>query len=373
VRLVLTGGGTGGHVYPALALAEAFAGEATFAPLAVSFIGTRDRMEARIVPQAGLPMTFVHAAPLVRAVSFDLFATLFANARGFFEALAVLHRVRPDVLIATGGYVTLPVVAALRAVRLLGRSHAKIALLEPNARAGLTNRLLGPLADEVWYGVRSPGLALAANEHVVGTPVRASLRRALDAGVARTALGLDPARTTLVVFGGSQGARSLNEAVAGFALAGLPADLQILVVAGTNGYAPLHERLQHVTGVRVLTYLDDPHAAYAAADVVLSRAGASTLAELAATATPAVLVPYPHATDDHQAHNARAFAADGAALVVPDTELDATRLRALLAAVLEPAALRAMRAAARARAASDPCAAIVARVKTWSFANHVDP
>ncbi len=373
MRLVLTGGGTGGHVYPALALAEAFALEAAFAPLAVSFVGTRDRMEARIVPQAGLPIAFVHAAPLVRAFSFEIFATLMANVRGFFEALAVMHRARPDVLIATGGYVTLPVVAALRAVRFIGRSRAKIALLEPNARAGLTNRLLGPLVDEVWYGVRAPEHALSANERVVGTPVRASLREPLDAGTARAALGLERDKTTVVVLGGSQGARSLNEAVAGFALAGLPADLQILVVTGTSAYAHYDERLRHVAGAHVLSYLDDPRAAYAAADVVVSRAGASTLGELAATATPAVLVPYPHATDDHQTYNARAFAASGAALVVADREFDATRLRALLRGVLEPASLLRMRAAARARAASDPCATIVARVKSWSSANHVEP
>jgi UDP-N-acetylglucosamine--N-acetylmuramyl-(pentapeptide) pyrophosphoryl-undecaprenol N-acetylglucosamine transferase len=325
------------------------------------------------VPQAGVPIAFIHAAPLVRRPSFELLATLFANVRGFFEALAVLHRLRPDVLIATGGYVTLPVVAALRAVRLVGRSRAKIALLEPNARAGLTNRLLGPLVDEIWYGVRVPDRPLAANERLVGTPVRAGLREPLERGAARAQLGLERDRSTVVVFGGSQGARSLNEAVANMALAGLPLGLQILVVTGTSAFAHIDARLQNVAHVHVVAYLDDPHGAYAAADLVVSRAGASTLGELAATATPAVLVPYPYATGDHQTHNARAFAASGAALVVPDREFDAARLRALLSTVLEPAPLARMRSAARAYAASDPCAAIVARVKSWSSANHFDP
>ncbi len=373
MRLVLTGGGTGGHVYPALALAEAFRLEAAFAPLDVLFVGTRDRMEARIVPQAGVPIAFVHAAPLARKLSFGLIGTLAANAYGFVQALTVLHRARPDVLIATGGYVALPVVAALRLVRLFGRTRAKIALLEPNARGGLTNRLLAPLADEVWYGVAPPARALTRGEHVVGTPVRAALRRRVAAGAARESFGLASALTTVVVIGGSQGAHSLNEAVAALVLEGLPPGLQILLVTGAREFEHFAGRLAGARDVRVLPYLDDPGAAYAAADVVVARAGASTLAELAATATPAVLVPYPHATGDHQTHNARAYAAGGAAILVPDADLNAARLRTVLAEMLAPESRLNMRVAARTLAATDPCGAIVARVKTWSSPNQVDP
>jgi UDP-N-acetylglucosamine--N-acetylmuramyl-(pentapeptide) pyrophosphoryl-undecaprenol N-acetylglucosamine transferase len=373
VRLVFTGGGTGGHVYPALALAEAFATEPAFDPLAVSFIGTRDRLEAQIVPRAGVPIAFVHAAPLARKFSLGLFHTLFANVRGFFEALAVLHRVRPDVLIATGGYVTLPVVSALRFVRLLGRSHAKIALFEPNARAGLTNRLLGPLVDEVWYGVSPSARGLRANEFVVGTPVRAGLRAAFDASAARRSFGLAGDTATVAIVGGSQGARSLSDAAVALALGGLPAGVQVILVTGSERHAQISARLAGVRGIAVVSYLDDVRALYAAADVVVSRAGASTLAELAATAKPAVLVPYPHATDDHQTHNARGFAEGGGALVVADAEFDAARLRTLLTIVLEPGTLANMRAAALARAGSDPCAAVAARVKAWCSANHSNP
>lgn len=372
MRLVLTGGGTGGHIYPGLALAEAFGRQNDFAPLDVLFIGTRDRLEARLVPQAGLPIAFVRAAPLERRLSLSFAVTAAANAAGFLQALAVLHRARPDILIATGGYVALPVVVALRVVRFLGRSRARIALLEPNARSGLTNRLLAPLADEIWYGA-SPGRALGPREHVTGTPVRAAMRERLDPSAARTRFGLRPDRTTVAVFGGSQGARSLNEAVAELALAGLPAQLQILLVTGTRDYASVEGRLRGSPDVCVRAYLDEPSWAYAAADFVIARAGASTLAELAATGTPAILVPYPHATDDHQTYNALAFAASGAARVVPDASIDGTYLRTILLEVLAPDASARMTAAAHALAAADPCAAIVARVKTWSFANSVEP
>ncbi len=366
MNLVLTGGGTGGHVYPALALAEAFARDPACAPLAVTFVGTRAGLEATIVPNAGGTIRFVRAAPLVRTFGFSSVRTVAINLAGFFDALRVLHAAAPDVLVATGGYVSLPVVAALRAVRALGRSRARIAVLEANAVAGLTNRLLAPLVDEMWYAIAPPGRPLGAREWLVGTPVRASMRRPFDARDARVALGLDREKTTVVVMGGSQGARSLNDAVAGLVEAGVPAGWQLLVLAGARDYEQVRARLGGRPDVTVLAYLDDPRVAYAAADVVVARAGASTLGELAATATPALLVPYPFATDDHQAHNARAFAAHGAARIVADRELDAERLRRELEDMLAPVGRRAMRAAAASAAQADPATTIVARVKAWS-------
>ncbi len=373
MKVVLTGGGTGGHVYPALALAEAFAQEPAFAPLAVTFVGTRAGLEATIVPAAGGVIRFVRAAPLARKLGLSFVGTLVTNVAGFVDALGVLHATRPDVLVATGGYVSLPVVAALRTVRALGRSRARIAVLEPNAVAGLANRLLAPLVDEVWYGTAPRGRPLRARELLVGTPVRASMRRPLAPQAARASLGLAPDRITIVVMGGSQGAHSLNDAVAGLVEAGVPPEWQVLVLAGARDFEALHARLRARLSVKVRAYLDDPRAAYAAADVVVARAGASTLGELAATGTPALLVPYPFATDDHQTHNARAFAAGGAARIVPDRDLDAARLRYELDVMLAPELRSAMRAAAGAAAQSDPAATIVARVKTWPVSNPRTP
>jgi UDP-N-acetylglucosamine--N-acetylmuramyl-(pentapeptide) pyrophosphoryl-undecaprenol N-acetylglucosamine transferase len=307
----------------------------------------------------------VHAAPFARRRPLALAGTVLANVRGFADALAILHRARPDVLIATGGYVAFPVVAALRFVRLLGRTRARIALLEPNAVAGLTNRLLAPLVDEIWYAQPPAGRVLGPKESVLGTPVRASMRRPLAAAEARRALGLASDATTVVVMGGSQGARSLNDAAAALVEAGGVPQTQLLILAGSRDAGALSARLAGMPNARVLAYLDDPRVAYAAADLVVARAGASTLAELAATGTPALLVPYPHATDDHQSHNARIAAASGAARVLADRELDAVRLRAELEALLAPDALATMRAAAAHAARRDPSATIVARVKAW--------
>ncbi len=367
---MLTGGGTGGHIYPALAIAESFAQEPSFAPLGVLFVGARDRLEASIVPKAGVEIAFVHGAPLARSRPAALAGTLLANLRGFADSLRVLHGARPDVLIATGGYVALPVVAALRFVRFLRRSRARIAIFEANATPGLTNRLLGPLADETWYAI-APARALRPTEHVVGTPVRSSLRRRLHQVDARRELGLAQELDTIVVLGGSQGARSVNEAVAGLVEAGLPPNWQVAVIAGTRDYESLRTRLAGFARTLVLPYLDDPRAAYAAADLVVARAGASTLGELAATATPALLVPYPHATDDHQSANARAFAAAGGARLLRDADLSPTRLRDEITIAL--GALPALRAAAARAASIDPRDAIVARVKAWRAANRAKP
>ncbi|MDQ2858044.1 MAG: UDP-N-acetylglucosamine--N-acetylmuramyl-(pentapeptide) pyrophosphoryl-undecaprenol N-acetylglucosamine transferase [Candidatus Eremiobacteraeota bacterium] len=370
---MLTGGGTGGHIYPALALAHAFAGVAEFAPLDVLFVGTRDRMEATIVPEAGLPIRFVQAAPLARSVSPALLIGLLRNAAGIVQSARILLRARPDVVIATGGYVAFPVVAALRVLRLLRRTRARVAVFEANAAAGLANRILAPMVDEVWLAMAPEKRPLTARETLVGMPVRASMRRSFDVLEARGALGLDALATTIVVMGGSLGARSLNEAAAGLVEAGLPQGWQLLVVAGARDYEDLRRRLASYPRVTVRSYLNDPRAAYAAADVLVARAGASTLGELAATATPALLVPYPHATDDHQTANALAFTAGGGARMLGDAELGAARLRAELEAMLAPGVLGEMRAAAGRGAQLDPAAAVTARVKRWSRANVADP
>ena len=371
MRVLLTGGGTGGHIYPALAIAEALRGDAALAPLDVLFVGTRGGMENEIVPAAGVRAEFVQAAPLLRTLSPALLRTLVANVTGFVQSLAVLHRFKPDVAIATGGYVTFPVIAALRAVIALRLSRARIALLEPNAEPGLTNRLLGPLVDEIWMSLTPAG---APKTVATGTPVRASFLEPLDPAQARATLGLDPARTTVVVFGGSQGARSLNSACVALGR-DLPPGRQMLVVAGARDFAAVGAALDGAPRVRVVRYLDDPRTAYAAADLVVARAGASTLAELAATGTPALLVPYPHATGDHQTRNAEVFARGGAARVLADRELTPERLRAELDAALEPGALAALREAARARTRGngDPRANVVARVNAFLRPNYVRP
>jgi UDP-N-acetylglucosamine--N-acetylmuramyl-(pentapeptide) pyrophosphoryl-undecaprenol N-acetylglucosamine transferase len=342
VTVLFAAGGTGGHLYPAFAIADALRARGDDA----LFVGTRDRLESRLVPAAGYRFETIAAHPLRRRLSVDLVKTVAANAVGFFQALRVLERARPSLVVATGGYVCVPLVLAARADRTLRRRRMPVALLEPNVVAGIANRILAPFVDETWDAATT------------GVPVRASLLHLQRRGDAVAALGLDPERKTVLAFGGSLGARSINDAVAALVLGGgVPPGWQVLLVTGADDYERVRAAIGNATIVR--SYLDDPAQAYAAADLVIARAGASTLAELRALRLPAVLVPYPHAAEAHQRANAMAAAATGAAVVIDDAAL-AGGLRSLLARIASPERLAAMRVAAG--PAGDPIAAILARI-----------
>lgn len=358
MTVVFAGGGTGGHLYPAIAIADALKARGT----ASEFVGTADRLEAKIVPQAGYTLHPIASRPLSRKVNAELPLTAFANAAGTVQSFALLRKLKPALVIATGGYVCFPLVLAARTLRTLALYSGPIALFEPNARPGLTNRLLAPLVDEVW-GAFDAGDARFNGKYVkTGIPVRASLRNLPSREAAIARLGLNPSRKTLLAMGGSQGARAINDALTALIKTdGLPPGWQLLQVTGEREYDRVRAELGPSDSV-VRPYLNDIADAYAAADLVLARAGASTLGELTALGKPAILVPYPHAAEDHQTANAQQFTAAGAGVTVADRELASGRLRIVLAECAEPARLDAMRAAAARLSAGDPIATIVARV-----------
>jgi UDP-N-acetylglucosamine--N-acetylmuramyl-(pentapeptide) pyrophosphoryl-undecaprenol N-acetylglucosamine transferase len=364
LRVAFAGGGTGGHIYPALGIDDALRTVFGRDRYERRFFGSRRGLEAKLVTT--MPLDFIPSAPLARRLSFGTLRTLGRNVAGVAVALRKLRTYRPTLVIATGGYVCFPVVVAARLLRLLRLLDCRIALLEINAAPGLTNRLLAPLVDEVWISYAASARFFRRKASLTGAPVRASLANRLTPGAAREALGLDPERTTVVVMGGSQGARSINDAVVQWVTGrALPPRWQVLHVSGERDFGTVERRLSGLAPgniVRLLPYLTDPAAAYFAADLVVARAGASTLAELAATGTPAVLVPFPFAAEDHQTANAAAFAAGGAAVVVRDAELTPGSLAATLQACLEPEALARMRAAAALVAPAGAAAKIVERV-----------
>jgi UDP-N-acetylglucosamine--N-acetylmuramyl-(pentapeptide) pyrophosphoryl-undecaprenol N-acetylglucosamine transferase len=365
LKIAFTGGGTGGHIYPALAIDDALREQYRADAYEPRFFGNKGGLEASLVTT--MPLTFVPSGPLQRSLSLATLRTFFVNAAGVVTALGALARFKPLVVVATGGYVCFPVVVAARILRTLRIVRCKIALLEINVTPGLTNRLLAPLVDEVWTTYAASEKSFGRKAVLTGAPVRASLRIAKDAPSARDRLELDPDRTTIVAIGGSQGARSINEAVAALVTRRtLGDDKQVLHVSGERDFAYMQaEERELAPGnrARLVPYLADPADAYAAADVVIARAGASTLAELAVTGTPAILIPYPHAADQHQAHNAALFEQAGAAVVLPDAQVDGDRLWWTLREVLDPDRNAAMRRAARSLAPRNAGAAIVARIE----------
>ncbi|TAM62372.1 undecaprenyldiphospho-muramoylpentapeptide beta-N-acetylglucosaminyltransferase [bacterium] len=365
LRVAFAGGGTGGHVYPALALAAALKERDPAAE--IRFFGMADGIEARLAQAAGYPFEALPGAPLERKLSLAALRTAAINLAALTIACGKLAAFKPQVVVATGGYVSLPVVWAAWLIRPLSR--ARIALLEPNASPGLTNRLAAPLADEVWGAYADAAEAFGGKFHVTGVPVRPEVRRGRPQDLARKALGLDPARPTLLALGGSQGARRINQAIAALVTRRALDGWQVIHVTGPRDYEWMHAEehdLAPGNSVALLPYLDDMALGYAAADLVVARAGASTLAELAATGTAAVLVPYPFAAEQHQARNAEVFVRAGAAVTIADNELDGDRLWWTLVALRAPGTLEAMRAAARGLAHDDVEQMLVERLLTGS-------
>ncbi len=361
MKVLFAGGGTGGHLYPAIAIADALRDRA-----AIRFVGTADRLEKTIVPQAGYELETIAASPLQRSFSLATLATVATNAMGIAQGMRALLRFAPDVVVATGGYVCFPLMVAAKLLRVARRSRAKLALLEPNAQPGLTNRLLAPIVDEVWGAFKNADPAFGSKYRHTGIPVRGSLFHPNNRIEAARRLGLDPSRRTILAIGGSQGARSINEVIAAFVTRrALPDGWQVLHVSGERDYAYMQaeERSPFADNRVVLVpYLREMADAYALADVVISRAGASTLGELAALGIASVLVPYPFAADDHQLRNARAFESAGASVVIEDRDLNADKLWWTLHAMMDVERLSAMRKAARSLAERDPIVTILARI-----------
>jgi UDP-N-acetylglucosamine--N-acetylmuramyl-(pentapeptide) pyrophosphoryl-undecaprenol N-acetylglucosamine transferase len=339
--ILVMAGGTGGHVYPALAVARALQIKAQ----EVVWLGTRRGLESRVVPEAGIDIEWISIRGIRRKGVLALFIAPVQMAWAFFQALAVIVRRRPVVVLGMGGFVSGPGgVAAWLARRPL-------VIHEQNAVAGLTNRLLARLARVVLQAF--PGsFKPSAGAQTVGNPVRDDIAAIPEPG-ARYPAREGPLR--LLVLGGSQGALALNRTVPA-ALALLPEDLRPVVrhQSGERTIDTAREAYD-ATGIDVelLPYIDDMASAYAWADLVVCRAGALTVAELCAVGLPALFIPYPLAVDDHQTANARPMADAGAAVIVDERDLtDESLSDCLLEWLCERSALQSR--AARARALSTP-------------------
>jgi len=344
MRLVITGGGTGGHLYPGIAVAEVV--QARVPGAEIRFIGGT-RLEARILPQAGWAFETVPARPLPRRPGPGQAAAMLVNLAGAAQAAGSLRRWRPNAVLATGGYVAGPV--GLAAVML----RIPLVIQEQNALPGLANFWLGRWARAISVPAPMPGFP---TERVVvtGVPVRPSILLG-ERGAARAAFGLDPDRLTILVLGGSQGAASLNRAISDAATLLMYERMQILHQTGTEHLEWVRREIGHREHVGppvirqvAVAFIERMGDAYAAADLVVCRAGASTLAEVTAWGLPAILVPYPHAAGGHQEANAQRIVEAQAAELISDADLTGLRLADLVSALArDPARLRSMAEASR--------------------------
>jgi UDP-N-acetylglucosamine--N-acetylmuramyl-(pentapeptide) pyrophosphoryl-undecaprenol N-acetylglucosamine transferase len=335
LSVVLAGGGTGGHIEPMLALADALKRRAEGGTaLRITCLGTARGLETRVVPARGYDLRLIPPVPLPRKPTLDLFRVPGRVWRSVAETRALLEELQADVVVGFGGYVALPAYLAAR------RAKVPVVVQEQNALPGLANRVGARLAARV--AVTAPGTPLPRAEHV-GMPLRTAIT-SLDRGArraeARAAFGLDADRPTLLVFGGSQGAATLNRAAVAAADALTAAGVQVLHARGPkNTDVTVPARPAGSAPYVVVDYLERMDLAYAAADLALCRSGAVTVAELSAVGLPAAFVPLPIGNGE-QRRNAEPVVAAGGGLLVEDADLDATWIQSRLVPLLtDPVAL----------------------------------
>lgn len=337
MRVLIAGGGTGGHLFPGIALAEEIV---TRHPKNdVVFVGTDRGLEARVVPQNGFVFEAIKSRGLKGMGLVKLLLGLLTLPLSFFSALRLLRKYRPDVVVGVGGYSSGPVVLAAWLLRV------PTAIQEQNALPGLTNKVLGKFVDAVFvcFEEAIPFFPYK-RAHVLGNPIR----RGLLENFLRSKIAHDT--FTLLIFGGSLGARGLNQRVID-ALPHLDDLKGSLKITHQTGKADLETVKQGYAArefpAEVREFIDDMATAYLGADLVLCRAGATTLAELTCCKKPSILVPFPHATDDHQAVNARALVDAGAAVMFREAELTGEKLAATIRELKgDPARLAKMEKAA---------------------------
>lgn len=346
MRVIVAGGGTGGHVIPALAIAQELKSRYS---AEVLFIGTARGIETRLVPAAGLQLELIKVGALNRVDLTTRVRTLFDLPRAVAQSARLISEFRPDAMIGVGGYASGPAMLAG------GLMNVPMLAFEPNVIPGIANRLAAPM-------VRAAAVHFAAtqryfrNAAVTGVPVRREFFRV------PTRSSDDP--PTLLVFGGSQGAHAINVAVmhANSLLAQVLPGIHLILQTGEKDYEEVRAAVASSRiSAEVFAFIDDMPGAFARADLLICRSGASTVAEITAAGKPAIFVPLPTAADDHQRHNAETLANAGAARLLPQSELTGDRLTQEVAALLsDRVALAQIGAAARQFAHPNAAAEIAA-------------
>ena len=324
-RIILSGGGTGGHIYPAITIAKELA---KLEDVEVLFVGTPNGMESRIIPVEGYPFASIPAYGLKRELTLKNVSILMKTAGSLFKAKSILKHFKPDVVIGTGGYVCGPILLAA------ALSHIPTLIQEQNVIPGITNKILSHFVDRIALGYADAAARFSKPEKCVytGNPIRSDIVEA-EREESRRALGLSPDTFMVLVTGGSRGAHSINHAMTGVhEYFRNDPNLCLYHVTGTLEYDKIKEELNAdengrigKTG-RIVKYEYHMPKVLAAADLIICRAGAVSLAELSARALPAILIPYPYAVEDHQTFNARVFVAEGAARMIVDKYLTGKEL-----------------------------------------------
>jgi UDP-N-acetylglucosamine--N-acetylmuramyl-(pentapeptide) pyrophosphoryl-undecaprenol N-acetylglucosamine transferase len=334
-NILFAAGGTGGHLFPALAIADEI--RKTNPDANLLFAGTKDKIEARIVPQRGYEFAAIWISGLHRGLTLQNLLFPVKIVVSLVQSFFLIQQFRPGVVVGTGGYVCGPV---LFVASLLG---IPTVVHESNSFPGITTRLLSGRATKVFtaFEVTNRWLKRTDNVEMVGTPTRESLDNVSKESAIRF-FGLGERKRTILVFGGSLGANSVNRAVAKLAERFSSRGFQFIWQTGESDYAGIKETLAAKNIGWVGPFIDRMDYAYAAADIVVSRSGATTIAELTRVGKPAILVPYPYAAADHQTMNAKSVADAGAAVLVTDNTVDTALGTVILETLNDDARMESM-------------------------------
>lgn len=317
MRVIISGGGTGGHIFPAIAIADAIK---KINPNAdVLFVGANGRMEMEKVPSAGYKIIGLDIAGLQRKLSLKNFLLPFKVLNSLMQARKVIRNFKPDVAIGVGGYASGPL------LKVCSWMDIPYVIQEQNSYAGITNKILGKNAKKIFVAYKGMDKFFENNKlEFTGNPIRNAIaNNDITTEEARAKIGVDTNKKTTLIFGGSLGARTLNDAVAcNEDFLKSHGELQIIWQVGKLYYNEyLNSKVVENPNVKVLPFIEDMATAYKAADIVVCRAGALTISELALIGKASILVPSPNVAEDHQTHNAMALVNEGAALFVKDNEV----------------------------------------------------
>lgn len=325
-KILVSGGGTGGHIFPAIAIANGL--KKRLKHVEILFVGAKGRMEMEKVPMAGYEIQGLWISGFQRRLTLKNLSVPVKLVKSLWKARRIVTVFNPDVAVGTGGYASAPLLKAAAGKKV------PTLILEQNSYPGVTNRLLGKSVDKVCTAYEGMEKYFPSEKIVVtGSPIRENIMQMkVNAEEARKFFDLEKDRPTLLIFGGSQGARNMNLAVSKMIEKMLSLGIQIIWQTGKISL-PMAEKSvvssKFRKRVKVLEFIHEMDKAYAAADVIVSRAGAISIAEIVQVNKPAIFVPLPSAAEDHQTHNAMSLVNKNAALIVPEKELEDKLLEAV--------------------------------------------
>ncbi len=356
MRVLFAGGGTGGHIFPALAVAKEV--RERYPDAEILFIGTKGKIEERVVPENGFAFRKIWISGIQRRFSADNLLIPVKLVVSMLQSLAICMKFKPQVAVGTGGYAAWP---AISMAKVMG---AKVIMIEPNSYPGVTTRLLEKKADDLYLAFENAAkyLRFPSKHRFEGNPIRKDIKLSDKSG-AKNALGFDPGKKVILIVGGSLGATKVNRLIAKEIDKLKAAGIQLLWQTGKNEAAE-YQSLES-TGIRVKGFIENMSEAYSASDLVISRSGAGAVAEIAALGLPAIFVPSPYVAENHQYHNARGLAELNGCILIEEKNIGEELINTIITVINDEEKLKSLSESASRFAKKDAVIKITDKISEY--------